>query len=54
MHWNGQKWQKATAPSIGRNQTLDAVGASSSSNGWAVGEYTGTRGKVHTLAIHCC
>src|SRR4029077_20648048 len=39
-HWNGQKGRRASAPSIGGSQSLNAVGASSAGNGWVVGDYT--------------
>jgi hypothetical protein len=45
--WNGTRWQHVTSPNPGGtagpiSNELNAVAATSSSNAWAVGEYTAT------------
>jgi hypothetical protein len=52
LHWNGEKWQHLTAPRVGDLDSLFAVGASSATNVWAVGEYVDIEGHDHTLADH--
>ncbi len=37
--WNGATWTKVASPSIGPNNHLSAVAATSQSSAWAVGEY---------------
>jgi hypothetical protein len=56
LHWDGSAWTQAATPDLGSSTIdtgLNAVGASSAGNVWAVGSYS--NGTVNqTLAIHCC
>jgi len=56
LHWNGSAWTQTATPDRGAATSgfgLNAVGASSAGNVWAVGSYS--NGTVdQTLAIHCC
>ena len=52
LHWNGRKWQHVAAPRVGDLDSLYAVGASSATNVWAVGEYVDIDGHDLTLADH--
>jgi hypothetical protein len=52
QHWNGHAWQVVPSPNPGGARLL-AVGASSASNVWAVGDFT-SGGHNQTLAVHCC
>jgi hypothetical protein len=53
VHWNGSRWRHvpSPSPSPGTSSALDAVGASSAGNAWAVGmAFTGSADK--TLILH--
>ena len=56
LHWDGSAWTQTATPDLGAatiGNGLNAVGASSAGNVWAVGSYS--NGTVdQTLAIHCC
>ena len=42
LHWNGRKWARVASPNPGglaRDNTLNAVAATSTSSAWAVGSY---------------
>ena len=56
VHWDGTSWTQTATPDLGAatiGNGLNAVGASSAGNVWAVGSYY--NGTVdQTLAIHCC
>jgi hypothetical protein len=56
LHWDGSAWQQTATPDLGAATSsygLNAVGASSAGNVWAVGSYS--NGTVdQTLALHCC
>lgn len=39
LHWNGAAWSTATAPTLGSNDLLAAIGASSNANLWTVGNF---------------
>jgi hypothetical protein len=54
LHWNGSSWKPVTGPKVGAANELFAVGASSASNIWAVGDYFSNGGAFQALAIHCC
>jgi len=51
LHWNGRTWSQAASPSPGAFDFLEAVGATSATNAWAVGS-TGPRGTEQTLILH--
>ena len=55
-HWNGTAWKHVTSPNPGGTSHynyLRGVAATSSTNAWAVGDYSnGTA--YRTLATHCC
>ena len=54
-HWNGTSWQQVKSPNLGGlsdHNTLDAVGAGSPTNVWAVGGYLS--GTPQIMAFHCC
>jgi hypothetical protein len=51
VHWNGRKWRHVASPSPGSGSELDAVGATSASNAWAVG-YTSSGSIDKTLVLH--
>ena len=56
LHWDGSAWEQTATPDLGAATSgygLNAVGASSAGNVWAVGSYS--NGTVdQALAIHCC
>jgi len=56
--WNGKAWQQVASPNLGGTSTyarnrLEAVAATSASNVWAVGSWSGLAGSG-TLALHRC
>jgi hypothetical protein len=51
LHWNGSSWRRVNSPDIGSKDELDAVGASSPTDVWAVGTFNGA---PQALALHCC
>jgi hypothetical protein len=53
LHWNGSTWTAVTGPRPGTRNELFAVAASSSSNVWAVGDFS-AGGADQNLAFHCC
>jgi hypothetical protein len=53
LHWNGRKWTAQAGPRPGVRNELFAVAASSSSNVWAVGDFSGGGG-FQNFALHCC
>jgi len=50
--WNGTTWPQAASPSIGLNNHLSAVAATSRSSAWAVGEYYNGVISYRTLIEH--
>ena len=52
LHWNGHAWSKQPVPSFGTSDMLQAVGASSGKEAWAVGSFVD--GVSQALAVHCC
>jgi hypothetical protein len=55
LHWNGTKWVRVTSPNPSSRDLLNAVAASSTSNAWAVGQFTDDdTGLDQNFAIHCC
>jgi hypothetical protein len=52
LHWNGKQWRKSLSPNVGVNSNeLDAIGATSPENVYAVGDTTvGTSSRV--LIVH--
>ena len=50
-HWDGSTWTLIPAPSPGTLPSISSVDASSSTDVWAVGRYTGAGG-IHPLALH--
>jgi hypothetical protein len=53
LHWNGSTWKTTAGPSPAPRTAFTAVGASSSSNIWAVG-FSDTGSVRQALAFHCC
>src|SRR5690242_11415528 len=53
LQWNGSTWTAVPGPTLGTTDRLFAVAASSSSNVWAVGEFS-NGGAYQALALHCC
>jgi hypothetical protein len=53
LHWNGRNWAAQATPGPGIRDELFAVSASSSSNVWAVGDFS-DGGVFQNLALHCC
>lgn len=53
LQWNGSTWQAVPGPTLGTTNRLFGVAASSSSNVWAVGEFS-NGGALQNLALHCC
>jgi hypothetical protein len=53
LQWNGSAWQAVPGPTLGTTNRVFGVAASSSSNVWAVGEFS-NGGVVQALALHCC
>ena len=51
--WNGSSWQAVPGPTLGTTNRVFGVAASSSSNVWAVGEFS-SGGALQALALHCC
>ena len=52
-HWNGSRWTTVQAPDPGQHQRTDgAIGASSASSAWAVGDSRAQ--PVQSFALHCC
>lgn len=51
VHWNGHMWSQVRSPSPGAFDSLEAVGATSATNAWAVG-FTGPSGIQQTLILH--
>jgi hypothetical protein len=49
LHWNGHRWLKAFSPNLGSDD-LDAVGATSAANVYAVGTEFGTNSRA--LVLH--
>jgi hypothetical protein len=56
LHWDGTAWAVVPTPVLSSTLTeLLAVGGSSASNIWAVGDYTdNTTSAQLPLAVHCC
>jgi len=54
MHWNGSAWAIVSSPNVaGQSNYILALGGSSSSNLWAVGQYSSCFGCVtQTLSLH--
>jgi hypothetical protein len=54
VHWNGSSWKQQHSPNPGSAfNTLTGVAATSPTNAWAVGYYTGATGRPrHTLILH--
>jgi hypothetical protein len=50
-HWDGTTWTVVPAPTPGTYPSISSVDASSSTDVWAVGSYTGPGG-IHPLALH--
>lgn len=44
LHWDGGRWTQVAVPALGSVAGLRAVAATSTSNAWAVGSYSGTAG----------
>jgi len=53
LHWDGTAWTQVPSPNPARDNVLTGVAATSASNAWAVGSFTGT-GPSQALALHCC
>jgi hypothetical protein len=53
MHWDGTAWAKVVSPntSAGQSNTLSGIACASSSDCWAVGDYS-SRGSLQTLTLH--
>ena len=53
MHWDGTSWTKVVSPNTSATQsnTLSGIACASSSDCWAVGEYS-SRGSLQTLTLH--
>ncbi len=56
LHWNGTKWAQIASPNPSSSRDfLNAVAASSATDAWAVGVFTGDdNGLEQNFAIHCC
>ncbi len=52
VHWNGTRWSQVTSPSPGAFDFLQGVGATSTSNAWAVGTTSTTDTADQTLILH--
>jgi hypothetical protein len=56
LHWNGERWSRATVPSLEGDTELYGISASSSRNVWAAGSQivfnTSTGNVSHTLILH--
>jgi hypothetical protein len=52
VHWNGTKWSQVASPSPGSFDFLQGVGATSTSNAWAVGTTSANRSNDQTLIMH--
>ena len=53
LQWNGSAWNAVPGPTLGTTNRVFGVAASSSSNLWAVGEFS-NGGALQALALHCC
>jgi hypothetical protein len=53
LQWNGSAWNAVPGPTLGTTNRVFGVAASSSSNVWAVGEFS-NGGALQALALHCC
>jgi hypothetical protein len=54
LHWNGRRWAREASPQPGRDgSVLDAIGAASARDAWAVGDFSSSSGSS-AFAIHCC
>jgi hypothetical protein len=54
-HWNGSSWKLQPSPNPGGaagNTILGGVAATSATNAWATGYYTGSSGHGQTLILH--
>jgi hypothetical protein len=52
LHWDGSRWRVQAHPSLGSESTFNGIAATSSTNAWAVGNYS--TAPIQTLAMHCC
>jgi hypothetical protein len=52
LHGNGSTWSKAITPSPGSGDSLDGVGATSTSDAWAVGSTFSSGNPDQTLVLH--
>ena len=52
LHWNGTSWKQVASPTPGSGGDLTGVTATSASNAWAVGGYTGTGGAGLNMILH--
>jgi len=52
LHWNGTSWKQVASPTPGSGGGLLGVTATSASNAWAVGDFTGTGGANLNVILH--
>jgi hypothetical protein len=52
VHWNGTRWSRVPSPSPGAFDFLQGVGATSTSNAWAVGTTHANGTEDQTLILH--
>jgi hypothetical protein len=51
-HWDGSAWQKVLTPRPGSSQFVFDVSALSSTDVWAVGDFTDQEGQIHPFTMH--